>query len=139
MFASRLDFKDDNTIIWSCVGALDTYSSSLAKADAASLPSCETLVVDLSRCSFVDSGGLRIVEEAAANCDATRVVVRTCNPGIWDLLRIAGLDRIFEVEIVDPDELGSRISRMRAARATKGTSYMRSEPSRIAPTPQTTR
>lgn len=134
MFGSKVDIQQD-TIVWSCRGALDSYSASLARADAVSLPPCKTLVVDLTGCVFVDTGGLKIIQEAAGTCGASTVRVRTCDHRIWELLRIAGLDRVFDVEIVEPQDSQSRIRRVRTGRAARTRSYRLSELPRIAPTP----
>jgi anti-anti-sigma factor len=127
VFASRID-KNHDTTVWHCCGALDSYSASRARQDLSSLGSCDRLVVDLTECVFIDCGGLRIVEEAAASCGATEVIIRTSDPRIWDLLRIAGLDRVFVVEAVEPSEGETRIRRIRTAASGRSRPYRRSEP-----------
>ncbi len=114
MFKSRILTNPDATI-WSCHGALDSYSSEVARRALAELPECEVLVVDLTDCDFVDAGGLRILQEAAVACKAGKVVVRTRDYRIWDLLRIAGLDKCFEVRADHGGESAGRLRRIRAA------------------------
>lgn len=138
MFASRIETSNDTTV-WFCIGALDSYSASRAREDIDSLGRCGKLIVDLTDCVFVDCGGLRIVEEAAAACGAARVVVRTSDHRIWELLRIAGLDRVFEVESVEPAESETRIRRIRTAGLGRRASYRRAEPTRITRTTQASR
>ncbi len=126
MFSSRILTSNDTTV-WYCSGALDSYSADRARDDLSRLERCNKLVVDLTDCTFIDSGGLRIVQEAAGICGAETVAIRTSDPRIWDLLRIAGLDRVFHVETVEPSESGTRIRRIRTAHAVRRSRYRRAE------------
>ncbi len=116
MFRSRI-LSDPDATIWSCHGALDSYSSEVARKALVELPKCDVLVVDLTDCDFVDAGGLRILQEAAALCKAGKVIVRIRDYRIWDLMRITGLDECFEVRA---DHGGESVGRVRRIRDTSG-------------------
>lgn len=61
--------------------------------------STETLVIDLSGCTFLDSAGIRTLVGAARERSTTGSTLRlvTADPGILRLLEITGVDTLIHV------------------------------------------
>jgi anti-anti-sigma factor len=86
----------DGTRVVSIEGEVDMANAQLVReALAAGAPA--PLVVDLTRCAFMDSTGMRTLFQGAQDAGGTPVVV--CSPGnpIRELLNITSVDAVYRI------------------------------------------
>jgi anti-anti-sigma factor len=81
------------------VGDLDMATAPTLEASLASLDSEPRVVVDLARCTFIDSAAVRMLVVAARDADAAgrSVALVATEPGILRVLEIAGVDTVLPV------------------------------------------
>ena len=86
-------------------GELDFASVEGWKAEiaAALIDRPSSLVLDLSEVSFIDSLGLGLLVAARTRCQdrSTTLELRHVSEAVCYLLRVTGLDAVFETELVD--------------------------------------
>jgi anti-anti-sigma factor len=77
-------------------GAIDIAAAPAVRAAVRELPPTDTLVVDLSACTFLDSSGMNELVRLATG-DA-RVVLRAVPERIQRVLAVAGLEELLPPE-----------------------------------------
>jgi len=85
-------------------GDIDLASRDALQAAFEGIPNCDELVIDMLAVRFIDSTGLSHLVEVRrrirSQCGAgVKLVVG--DPGVYKVFRICGLDKIFEIEIIE--------------------------------------
>ena len=95
----------DETAIVSVAGELDMCTSpSLKQELAAALESgAERVIVDLSRCEFLDSSAIAVLLTTRARLeDKMKLILVATDRNILMFFHITGLDRVFRIEPTIP-------------------------------------
>ncbi|WP_418275338.1 STAS domain-containing protein [Isoptericola jiangsuensis] len=91
---------DPDRVRWAMWGEVDAAVQSRVEADLGEhlrATADEPLTVDLSEVTFIDSGGLRLLYDAAEAKPTPPVLVGT--PGkVLDLLRLSGVETMFVLQ-----------------------------------------
>ena len=87
----------DDTHVVHVSGELDLATAPRLEEALADL-SAETLVIDLSGCTFLDSAGIRtLIGAARERSGPSKLRLVTADPGILRLLEITGVDALIHV------------------------------------------
>jgi anti-anti-sigma factor len=78
-------------------GELDMASVPELEEAVAASASAPQLVIDLTRCTFVDSAGVRALVGAAGEASESRLALVVTDPGILRVLQITGVDAMVAV------------------------------------------
>ena len=102
--------KRNGVPVISLVGDLDDCSSASVRALFSDLlvPETPSLILELSKLEYIDSSGLGVLVGAlktAASCSGTVAIVNA-SPAIVHILRITGLDHIFQ--FFDDEDVAER-------------------------------
>jgi len=85
----------DGRVVVHVEGELDMASAEAFEDAVSPVVSAQHVVIDLSRCTFLDSAGMRLV--AATVRQAPRVSVVATDPGVLRVLEIAAVDTMVAV------------------------------------------
>lgn len=81
-------------------GDLDVATASTLEDEVASLGHPESIVLDLTDLVFLDSSGITAIIRLHRLCGSRggRLAVRRPQPFVADILRLAGLDRVVDID-----------------------------------------
>jgi len=95
-----LQKKEGNVDIFELVGKLDSSGSQKAQEVITSaIPKNGKLIIDMSRCDYVASSGLRVLlitakQSALVDC---QTVLSGIQPLVWDVIVMTGFEDVLEV------------------------------------------
>ena len=95
----------DETAVVSVAGELDMYTAPSFEQElvAALVSGTRRVVVDLSKCEFLDSTALRVLLRTRASLeDKSRLVLAAPDRSILRVFQITGLERLFTIERAVP-------------------------------------
>ena len=88
--------KDNNTLIISLSGRLDTNTSPELEKKVESLDGIDNLVFDLEKLDYISSSGLRLILKCKKKIDSTKII--NCTPEIFDIFNMTGFSEMMEIE-----------------------------------------
>lgn len=100
LLATSRIMSEDGRIVSFIAGPIDSYSAPRVRELLESTPRDCDLVVDLSECSYVDTAGLWVLRNRAAEAERSggSMVVRCPSPRIHRTMRKTGFDRLVVIE-----------------------------------------
>ena len=90
---------EEKTCTIAIEGSIDALTAQeLDQAISAAAPSCEKMILDMTKVDYISSGGLRVVVGANRSVGKDNLTLRGLAPNVLEIFRLTGFTKYLNIE-----------------------------------------